>query len=74
MEFRITWKVELNADDFIDAARSAYGMMIDPFSEATYFDVKRMKDGEIQGIDLHDPFKPEETRVVYINGERVKEE
>ena len=52
MEYRIIWEIEVGAEGWVDAAKQAYGIMIDPFSEATYFDIIRLKDGEEMGVDL----------------------
>jgi spore germination protein YaaH len=45
MDYLVTWRIDLDADSFEDAARLAREIQLDPDSLATYFTV-RDRDGK----------------------------
>lgn len=54
MEFSITWRIELNAESFEDAARKALEIQRDPDSSATVFEITQLGPcWARRTIDLH---------------------
>ena len=51
MLYRVIWEIDLDADSFEDAARTALAMQRDPTSTATCFTIVD-EDGKTQDVDL----------------------
>lgn len=51
MLYRVTWEIDIDADSFDDAARTALAMQRDPTSTATCFTIVD-EDGKTQDVDL----------------------
>ena len=51
-EFRLTWVIEVNASNPMQAARKALRIQQDPSNEATVFEVEDVSNGEKYTVDL----------------------
>ena len=51
MLYRVTWEIDIDADSFEEAARTALEMQRDPTSTATCFTIVD-EDGKTQDVDL----------------------
>lgn len=56
-EYRVTWAVDVEADDHLDAIRQAMGMLADPHNTATIFEAQRGY-GPTWVVDMEDPDDP----------------
>lgn len=54
MEYIVTWTVELDADDAVNAAALAHGMLVDPDNTAVVFQVRKSDSENWKTIDLEE--------------------
>ncbi len=52
MEYKVTWTIQLDADDPRQAAVLAKQIMMDPDSSATVYEVENEETGEKTEVDL----------------------
>lgn len=55
VQYKVTWEIEVEADNQIQAAEMALETMRDMESEALYFEVTTLSTGDVEGIDLLPP-------------------
>lgn len=53
-EYRVTWVIDLDADNPVEAVKLARKMQLLPDTTATIFEVEDTTTGETQEIDLYD--------------------
>ncbi len=53
-EYKVTWTVDVEADDPVEAAREALRIQRDPESVATYFEVQKHGSDVVFPVDLED--------------------
>ena len=53
-EYRVVWEIDIEADSPRKAAEQARSIMLDPFSSALFFDVKKPNGSTVE-VDLETP-------------------
>lgn len=50
--YRVTWTIDVEARSFMEAAREARKIQLDPESIATYFSIEKHSNGKVKLVDL----------------------